>query len=47
MDSVYLISSDSIRLIDEEIAKIVKDNVYETFDLNFVSIDEILEQYYN
>jgi DNA polymerase-3 subunit delta len=44
MDSVYLISSDSIRLIDEEIAKIVKDNVYETFDLNFVSIDEILEE---
>ena len=44
MDSVYLICSDSIRLIDDEIKKIVGENKYEVFDLNNCSIDDVLEE---
>ena len=44
MKNIYLISSSSIHLIDEEINKIVKDNAYTTFDLNNVLIDDVLEE---
>ncbi len=44
MDSVYLICSDSIRLIDDEIKKIVGENKYEVFDLNNCSIEDVLEE---
>ena len=44
METVYLISSDSIRLIDDEIKKIVKDNKYQSFDLNNVELDDVLEE---
>ena len=44
MNNVYLIGSNSIHLIDEEIKKIVKDNPYTTFDLNNVLLDDILEE---
>lgn len=44
MDNIYLISSNSIRLMEDEIKKIVKDNPYTNFDLNAISLDEILEE---
>lgn len=44
MDSVYLISSNSYRLMEEELKKIVKGNPYTSFDLNAVEIDDILEE---
>lgn len=44
MDSIFLISSSSYRLLDEEINKIVKDNVYSSFDLNMIELDDILEE---
>ncbi|MDE5888547.1 MAG: hypothetical protein K2H20_00855, partial [Bacilli bacterium] len=44
MDSVYLISSNSYRLMEEELKKIVKDNPYTSFDLNATEIDDVLEE---
>src|SRR5690625_3311254 len=44
MDNIYLISSSSFRLMEEEIEKIVKGNKYSTFDLNTVLLDEVLEE---
>lgn len=42
--NIYLISNESYRLIHKEIKKIVKDNNYETFNLNKSSIKEVLEE---
>ena len=42
--NIYLISNESFRLIDKEIKKIVRDNNYETFNLNKSSIKEVLEE---
>lgn len=44
MDNIYLISSSSFRLMEEEIEKIVKGNKYSTFDLNTILLDEVLEE---
>ena len=44
MENIYLISSSSFRLMEDEIRKIVKDNQYTTFDLNYVSIDDVLDE---
>ena len=44
MESIYLISSDSIRLIDDEIKKIVGGNPFHSFDLNNVELDDVLEE---
>ena len=41
--NIYLITSDSIRLIDEELKKILKkEKNIETFDLNSVELEDIL-----
>ena len=42
--NIYLISNESYRLINEEIKKIVKNNNYETFNLNKSSITEVLDE---
>ena len=43
--NIYLIASESIRLIDEELNKILKDQLnIETFDLNMVSLEDILNE---
>lgn len=42
--NIYLISHESYRLISEEIKKIVKDNRFETFNLNKCSIKEVIEE---
>lgn len=42
--NIYLISNESYRLLNEEIKKIVKNNNYETFNLNKSSITEVLEE---
>lgn len=44
MNSVYLICCNSIYMMEEEIKKIVKDNVYSTFDLNSCDLDDVLEE---
>ena len=44
MDNVYLISSNSFHLMEEELKKILKDNPYTSFDLNAVELDEVLEE---
>ena len=44
MDSVYLICSDSIRLLDDKIKEIVGENPYDTFDLNNCSLEDIIEE---
>lgn len=44
MENIYLISSSSYRLLEEEIKKIVKDNPYTNFDLNYQALDDILEE---
>ncbi len=44
MNSIYLISSDSIRLIDEEISKIVNNNPYTIYDLNTALLEDVLEE---
>ena len=44
MESIYLISSDSIRLIDDEVKKIVGDNPSSSFDLNNTLLDDVLEE---
>ncbi len=43
-DNIYLISSSSYRLMEEEINKIVKDKNYETYDLNIDELDDVLEE---
>ena len=42
--NIYLISNESYRLINKEIKKIVKNNNFETFNMNKYSIKEILEE---
>ncbi|MEG1149847.1 MAG: DNA polymerase III subunit delta [Bacilli bacterium] len=42
--NVYLISSNSNRIIDNEVKKIVKDNKYLTMNLNKISFDEVLKE---
>ena len=44
MENIYLISSSSYRLMEDEIHKIVKDHGYTSFDLNYQSIDDILDE---
>lgn len=44
MATIYLISSNSFNIIDEEIKKITKKNPYDTFDLNSVELEEVLEE---
>lgn len=44
MDNVYLISSNSFRLMEDELKKILKDIPYTSFDLNAVELDEVLEE---
>ncbi|MBQ4031123.1 MAG: DNA polymerase III subunit delta [Bacilli bacterium] len=44
MENIYLISSSSYRLMEEEIHKIVKDHIYTSFDLNYQSIEEVLDE---
>lgn len=44
MDSVYLISANSYRLLEDELSKIIKNNPYTSFDLNAVAIDDVLEE---
>ena len=44
MDNVYLISSNSFHLMEEELKKILKDNPYTSFDLNAVELDDVLEE---
>ena len=43
-NNIYLISSTSYRLMEDEIKKIVKDNAYSTYDLNIDNIDDIIEE---
>lgn len=42
--NIYLISNESYRLIEKEVKKIVKDNKYETFNLNKCSIKDVLKE---
>lgn len=44
MEAVYLISSSSYRLMEDEISKVVGNNPYSSFDLNAVKMDDILEE---
>lgn len=44
MTNVYLISSNSVYLVEEEIKKIVKDNPYNSFDLNNTELDDVIEE---
>ena len=44
MSNVYLICSNSYRMMEEEIKKIVLNNKYTSFDLNSVELDEVLEE---
>ena len=44
MDNVYLISSNSFHLMEEELKKILKDNPFTSFDLNAVELDDVLEE---
>lgn len=44
MDNIYLISSNSFHLMEEELKKILKDNPYTSFDLNAVELDDVLEE---
>ena len=44
METIYLISSNSYRLIEDEVLNIVNKNPYTTFDLNSISIEEVLEE---
>ena len=44
MTNVYLISSNSVYLMEEEIKKIVKDNPYNSFDLNNTELDDVIEE---
>ena len=44
MSNIYLISSSSIHLLEEEVQKIIKDNISETIDLNNISLNQVLEE---
>lgn len=44
MDNVYLICGNSFHLMEEELKKILKDNIYTSFDLNGVELDDVLEE---
>ncbi len=44
MKSVYLISSTSYHLLQKEINKIVKDNKYVSFDLNYDLLEDVIEE---
>ena len=44
MKSVYLISSTSYHLLQNEINRIVKDNKYVSFDLNYDSLEDVIEE---
>ncbi len=44
MDNVYLISSNSFHLMEDELKKILKDNPYTSFDLNAIELDDVLEE---
>lgn len=44
MENIYLITSSSYRLLEEEVDKIVKDNPYTSFDLNYQNIDDVLDE---
>ena len=44
MNNIYLISSNSFHLMEEELKKILKDNPYNSFDLNAVELDDVLEE---
>ena len=44
MKNIYLITGNSFYLIEDEIKKIVKNNSYDQFDLNYVELKDILEE---
>ena len=44
MDNIYLIVTDSYRLMSDEIKGIVNDNKYISFDMSYNTIDELLEE---
>ncbi|MBO5414258.1 MAG: DNA polymerase III subunit delta [Bacilli bacterium] len=44
MNNIYLIASNSYRLLEDELNKILKDNVYSSFDLLGIDIEEVLEE---
>ena len=44
MSDIYLITSNSYRLMEEEINKIVKSNPYTTLDFNITTIEDIIEE---
>ncbi len=44
MKNIYLITSSSYRLLEEEVKKIVKDNPYTSFDLNYQTMDDVLDE---
>lgn len=43
-ENIYLIASSSFHLMEEEIKNILKDNVYSSYDLNGILLDEVLEE---
>ena len=43
-DNIYLISSSSFRLVDDEIKRVIGDNNYTSYDFNNIELDEILEE---
>ncbi len=44
MGTIYLISSSSYRLLEEELHKIIKANSFTSFDLNYQSMDDVLNE---
>ncbi len=44
MENIYLITSSSYRLLEEEVKKIVKDNPYVSFDLNYQTMEDVLDE---
>ena len=40
-DNIYLISSSSFRLVDDEIKRVIGDNNYTSYDFNNIELDEI------
>lgn len=44
MNNIYLITSNSYRLLEEELNKIIKDNPYTVYDLNNETLDDVLEE---
>ena len=44
MKNIYLITSTSFHLMEEEIKKIVEDNQYNSFDLNICDLQDIIEE---